>query len=428
MKIFKYIIIVVLLTITVNQNVNAQTFVKVGGQATDIAMSAKDGSVYVVNAQKNIKKYNTRTKKFLPFGAQLKNAKSVSVTKDGVVYMVNTSGEVSLDVNGRWIKVPGIKTDEVICGKNGTIAAIDDRNKMRFLKSGKWNLAPNPNYNRTISDFNQVNIITSKEQYARDSGGKFKQWKQGRWRDLNGQPNQIALDQKAEKIYAVGRNKGIYKWLKQTQKWVLLPGTRKDFVAMAVHDGKIWAVSTNKTIYYYDTRETNTGSNEENYAGTYRVTVTKLLSVDEERYYGTIGAYLDASIKSGKVPIKPLNNLPNRLYDIPRSSSLKAKRKKVTVPKFINSRTSRNVVYNYFVDINKIREFRLLGEAANNKADFSLQFNMKSWGVTGGGLFGDKGGYHSQKINIKNLELNKEYFFMNSSPEICIGFKIEKTN
>ena len=314
----------------------AQQFVKVGGQATDIAISPKDGSVYAVNASKNIKKYNTRSKKFLPYATQSKNATSVSVTKDGVVHMTSTAKDVYLASNGRWIKIPGIKTNEVNCLWDGTIMALDTGKKLRRLYASKWDLATGLNNQR--GGVNQVVGLSVNDLNVRMPDNAFKRYSRGNVYNLNGKPLKIALDHKTGIVYAVGRNKGIYKWVKSTKKWVLLPGTRNDFKDVAVHNGKIWAIATNKAIYFYDASKQSVTSNQSDFTGTYRVFINKIVSSKGSNIYGVMGVYLKTKINSGLVPIPPLHRKPNRFWDYPKSSKRTANGPGFRSDKFLNNR------------------------------------------------------------------------------------------
>ena len=109
----------------------AQQFVKVGVRASDIDINPKTGKVFVVAGKNIFTDYDSNAKRWKTFSTRPNNAKSVSVTKDGVVYITSTAGEVFIEVKGKWIKVPGVKTDEVIAAKDGRIYAIDTNKKLR---------------------------------------------------------------------------------------------------------------------------------------------------------------------------------------------------------------------------------------------------------------------------------------------------------
>jgi hypothetical protein len=230
----------------------AQQFVKMGGQATDIAINPKDGKVFVVSNKNIFTNYNTISKRWSTFSTRTNKANSVSVTRDGAVYMVSTAGEVFIEVNRRWIKVPGIKTAELIASKDGRIYAIDFSKKLRQLYRGQWNQLIGQN--RISNGLNQVIGIGPKELYARASNNAFTRFSGGKWSTQQGYPLKIALDHANGNMYAVGQNRGIYKWNKQTKRWDMLPGNRSDFKDVAVHNDAIWAIATDKSIYRYKPR------------------------------------------------------------------------------------------------------------------------------------------------------------------------------
>ncbi|WP_299364987.1 tectonin domain-containing protein [Winogradskyella sp.] len=417
----------------------AQGFVKVGGQATDIAMSPKDGSVYVVNASKNIKKYDSRSKKFLVFGKQSKNATSVAVHTNGSVYMTSTSNEVYIDVNGRWNKIPGLKTKEVDIDKQGNIRALDLSGKLKKLFQGQWkdqNLV-----NRNTSGFNQVLGKDSKTLFARFKDNKFKQFKSGKWNTLSGSPLKITIDDKTGKVYAVGRNKGIYEWKSTSNKWILLKNTRKDFKDIAVHNGKIWAIGTDKSIYYYDKNKKPTTPKD--YSGTYRVTFTKLyISMENNKrpfssieIFGTIGVYVSAETKSGNSQLMPLDNNKNRVWDVSKSNPRKTKDiQKKTINWIHQTNDNDKKLYgtrevSKEIDIGIIREFRVAGEAANESLTFDIQSDLTQKLLT----HDDPFRWRRIKFKIDDLQLGKEYFRTMSHLNglggylsAFIGFKIEK--
>ena len=89
-----------------------------------------------------------------------------------------------------------------------------------------------------------------------------------------------------------------------------LAGTRNDFVSLDVHNRKIWATATDKSIYYYDKN-----TRPKDYAGTYKITITKILMNAPEYkinkkidIYGTIGIYVESKSKSGSIKINASSN------------------------------------------------------------------------------------------------------------------------
>lgn len=414
-------LLVFIFTIGLFAHTSAQTFVKTQGAAIDVAISPKDGSVYVVGTSKNVFKYSTKTKIFRAFGKQSRNVKSIATHPNGSLYMVSTSKEVYIDVKGRWNKIPGIKTDEVDIDKNGNVRAMDLSGRLKNLFQGKWK--EQTIINKNTAGFNQIIGQDSKTLFARFKDNKFKSFKSGKWQTLNGNPLKISMDDKTGDVYAVGRNKGIYKWNKSSKKWILIKGTRKDFKDVAVHNDEIWAVANDKSIYIYN--KNKKPLEEKDYSGTYRVTFTRILGAKQKEYYGTIGVYLEAKTKSGSVSIKPKDKKTNRAWDVSKSTPLKNKREAVTFSR--KQRVDENgnvgvsdgkITNNYVLDIDKIREFTLAGEAANKDAVFDIQSNVKSIHIPSV----EVGGWRRVKIKIADLKLNYEYFTTYNH----LGFKIEK--
>jgi hypothetical protein len=429
MKILKVITLTIGLLLGSNQNINAQTFVKKQGAATDITINPKDGSVYVVGTSKNVFKYDTRSKKFKPFGKQSKNIKSITVHSNGSLYMVSTSNEVYIDVNGRWNKIPGIKTTEVDIDKNGNVRALDLSGKLKKLFQGKWK--DESLVNRNTSGFNQIIGQDSKVVYGRFKNNAFKIHKSGKWTTLNGSPLKITMDDKTGEVYAVGRNKGIYKWNSSTSKWVLLKNTRKDFKDLAVHNGKIWAVATNKAIYYYDNNKRT-----KDYSGKYKVTVTRvLLNAPEFKIgknidvYGTIGVYVESKTKSGNTKINDISNKKPRIWEVSKSKPEK--------PYF---KFKNYIEYTYWVDgksyanrafgeikINRTRSYNIQGEAANKTLTFDVQTNISQKAIPVDIEFR----WERLHVNIDEVVFGREYFIrkdatVSPANNVAIGFKIEK--
>ncbi|NRB59886.1 MAG: hypothetical protein HRU50_08140 [Winogradskyella sp.] len=419
--------------------INAQTFVKVGGKATDITMSPKDGAVYVVNASGNIKKYNSRTKKFTPHGKQSKNAKSVTVHSNGSVYITSTLDEVYIDVNGRWNKIPGIKTKEIDIDKNGNIRALDASGKLKKLFQGRWK--DQTAANKNSASFNQVIGRDSKVLYARFKDNAFKEFKNARWNNLNGKPLKITMDDKTGKVYAVGRNKGIYEWKSSTNKWVLLKNTRKDFKDVAVYNGKIWAIGTDKSIYYYDKDGTSQNNTTSNYSGTYRFTLTRILTYSPEQamiskgidVYGTIGIHLEAKDGSTTIKESPIGGKTNRIWDVSKNRPWHFDSKYWKKMRSVNAETTNGDVqsYKYYgeMEVDKIREFKIKPINSNKNYVFDIQSNITQKLVAGELKFN----FQRLKIPFIKLDLNKERFFTFKGGKypgtyIFIGYKIEKTN
>jgi len=413
----------------------AQQFVKVGGSATDIAINPKNGKVFVVSNKNVFTDYNTSSKRWRTYSSRPNNASSIAITKDGVVYMVSTAKDVFIEVKGKWIKVPGIKTNEVITTRFGKIFAIDTSKKLRQLFGGQWKLLIGQN--RNSNGLNQIVGTSSKGLHGLDGSNRFREFA-GTWKTLNGQPNKITLDQKTNRIYAVGRNKGIYSWDSRAKKWNLLKGTRKDFVDVAVHNGEIWAISANKAIYKYDPRK-----RASNYAGVYRITFTRALTRTSEQhiqksvdFFGTFGIYAKGLNATREVDIQPMDGFKNRVWDVSKSDPQNAKAFFWKgAPKYIQCfipeeglKRSFRKRYTGEFELGIIREFNVSNSVANSNLYFDLQTNIK---MKTAAFYDVDFKFQRLKMPIDEIPMNKELFFLVKAPgnllnEMFIGFKVER--
>ena len=392
----------------------AQLFEKVGGSATDIGINPRNGKVFVVSNKNVFTNYNPSSKRWSLFGERLNKAKSVSITRNGLPYMATTNGEVWFYKNGGWNPIiGGIKTYELNSGIDGSIIAMDPLKRPRILKLADWNLAYSAQ-----TRLSQVCRVNASEQYSRDINGYFQKWdaRSRSWKKLNGKPNKIAIDHKTRDIYAVGRNKGIYKWNKATNKWILLPKSQKNFVDLAVHDGIIWGVTSNKSIYKCDTRNIIT-----DYAGTYKVIITRRLRGDTPimpDFFGVAGVRLQNRKGGRLVTINPKDGLPPRFLDISKNNM--AKMRKLSRPVYkrdLISNSYRNS-FSWSYTINQVREFELSGADANENAEFKFEFNVRENGFN----VKEFGKWYAYVLPIADVKFGKEYY----SGESGICFKILK--
>ena len=404
---------------------NSQRFLEVAGTATDVTISPKDGSVYVVS-KKNAFKYNPRTKKFERFGKQSKNVLSIADNPNGSIFMVSTSNQVYVDVNGRWNLIPGIKTKKLDVDKDGTVRALDLSGKLHKLYQGKWQRRNAANKN--ASGFNQVIGQNAKVLYARVKDNSFQKFTNGKWIKLNGKPVKITMDDRTGDVYAVGRNKGIYAWHKPSQKWKLLPGTRKDLKDVAVQNGKIWALGIRGAIYTYDPKATPNGH------GTYRVTLTRILAFagemtigDNINLFGAIGAHVQAKTGSFQHKLKPLEG-SNRMFDHKKDYPAAVSPVKKGHLDYQNPGEywmSEN--YNGSLTIRESRDFLIEEHMDLNSVVFDIQANISQKRPIDMPF-----GWHRKKVSLVNLVPGKEYFFSFSESAgmgrtgITIGFTIER--
>lgn len=397
-------------------NVKAQSFVKVQGAATDIAISPKDGSVYVVGTSKNVFKYNFNSKRFAPFGPQTKDVARIAVSNLNQIFAskINASIECS-NGSSSWTKLSAFSND-VATDNNGMLwVSMKNRGGDIQTYDNAWKRPL-----KAIVNVSKVAPVNQNTAWVIMNDKSIQKHENNRWNNMPGAALDIAVDTKTKEVYVIGTSKRIFKWNNTSKKWLPLAGTRTDFESLDAHDGKIWAVATDKSIYEYTTNQNSIQSNLNNanidYSGIYRIHIIKLISTKgNDEFFGTAGVYLEANTKSGAVKINPQNNEANRYLDIPRNNISKVRRDKTIVD---------NITYDYSMKIDRKREFKLLGEAANESAVFDFQFNIKKYGLTGAGLFGDYGEWNRQKINVKDVEFGKNMY--HTTTYYTIVFKIDK--
>ncbi|MDC7996686.1 tectonin domain-containing protein [Gilvibacter sediminis] len=403
-----------------------QRFELMNGFAKDIAISSKDGSIYMINRAGKVHKYNAAAQKFEPFGSQTKAALSIAVDPNGIVYMVSTNKDVHIDVNGRWNFIPGIKTTEVHIDKKGNIRALDSNGNLRKLFQGKWTMQSL--VNRNTSGFNQVLGQDSKTLFARFKDNAFKQFKGGQWINLNGKPLKIAFDEATNTVYAVGRNKGIYRWNASAQKWNLLQGTRKDLMDVAVHKGQIWAIGNMGDIYKYNPKA------QQMTHGKYRVSITKIWAMAGEmtigeniRLYGTMGFRVNAKGSSGPMVLGPINGTP-RMFDHNRDYPVAISPVPYSDFEYKNpGEIYELVLYNGEYKVQASRDFLFTKDLDLSSIVFDFQVDMSQKRLVDMSF-----DWTRKQVRLENLIPNKEYYVSFSKvagigrTNVTIGFKIEK--
>lgn len=415
-------------------NLVAQKFTKVKGKATDIAISPKDGSIYIVGTSKNVFKYDTGAKKFKSFGEQTKNVRNINITKRKM-YMISLQNTVHKNNNGFWEEIPGIKAKSLLISSNVGVLNLKNELYNAFrTRSG--------NVIKTIWISNGINNLSKKNKqiiqgndktyYLRANDNSFQKYvastnrrkKVGKLTNLRGKPLYITVDKVKNTIYAVGRNRGIYKWNVTKQDWSFLDGTKNNFKRIAVNNGEIWGITTDNSIYYYDKDKAKKDTDYKKYSGTYKVTYEDIYTSKDAKLYGNIGVYLEAKTKSGNITIKPLDNKRNRMWEVVKESPQLANKSGRRITEFLSYKgiEKRTDQWQASIEIDKVREFKLIGEAANKDATFDFQIHVKKEVLLGR----DFGGWERVKLKISDLVLNKKYFFYHIGTDTAISFKIEK--
>lgn len=159
--------------------------------------------------------------------------------------------------------------------------------------------------------------------------------------------------------------------------------------------------------------------------GTYRITFTRIFNgMAYNGFYGAMGVYLNGRILSGDVTIRPQDGKPNRVVDIPKSEMVDHRKlpRPVRHTNYINlspQMKPEHVDFTHAYTVDRIREFKVLGEAANEHAVFDFQSNLgtekmkmevKNW--------------RRVKLRVSEIELGKKYMVFTDGGWAC--FLIEK--
>lgn len=174
-------------------------------------------------------------------------------------------------------------------------------------------------------------------------------------------------------------------------------------------------------------------SNKNNFEGRYRVTITKLytrilenhlLGIFDEtaEIYGTIGIRIRGEGKSGTVDIRSIGEKKTRIFDVGKNNPTDLKQKEK-----IKVKDPTGNVFTSFgaLEIDKIREFSIKGEVANEKLIVNIQSNISESNT----ISDTKFGWKQRSLYLKDFQLGKEYLLVNDKNVkfgIAIGFKLEK--
>ncbi|MEO0899075.1 MAG: hypothetical protein AAFY71_21870 [Bacteroidota bacterium] len=434
----------------------SQSFTKVTGSANDVAINPKDGKVFVIDKNKNLFVYNPSRKAFENKGGRSTPLSNISISRSGIVHAAasNKTGKELKSVNGRSVwSNKGSNISYIACGRDGSLFGVNVYTSSPVRYSNGWRpFSIDPKYKGKVK---RMVVFAPTYMIYLLKDNSIVRYIKGKYTVMPGKATDIAIDFANANLYIIDLGKRIRKWDVSSKQWKLLPGTRRDFVSLDAGKGKIWATTTNKSIYRYNpaggTISATKAPDTRNYTGTYRVTFTRMMGLSQEDrwkhdFYGTIGVYLKGKIQSGGASLDPLGNKPNRVVDLPKNYPTKRRKlsrvvrgtnfeylfgpqqtaKKgpsllLPVPvRPINASTSWDLAY----PIEKSREFRLVGEAANGEATFDIQMNIKNklWN-------GEEGKWERVKLKVKDLKLGKEYMYITRSQGSAnrgICFKVEK--
>lgn len=447
----------------------AQSFIKKPGKAIDITINPKDGKAYIVDPYNNISVYDSKSNKFNPFANQTAVVKEVAFDNKGKNYIITTSDQLCERKNDSWIPLGPGKYKSLSIDKNNHPWAISTKyNTLQQYYLGTWRAMPK----LPAKNCSSAAAISDDYCYIIKPNKTISHFGVSTWFSRSGKAIDITVDLKTKEVYIIDDSKKILKWRKDRRKWEQLNNTRSDFKKLAVYDGKIWAITQSNNVYSYDykiatnTTETTqttqmspttistkkafkkpiqlnqpsgmTKMTKNDYAGTYRFELTRILTYAPEQemvkkaidIYGTMGIYLEAKNKNDKIKINPRNGKKNRMLDLPKNNPQKITSKYWKRPRTVEVITNgkkRN--YKYFGEhtVDRIRVFKVSNDFANGDLTFDFQTNMSQKLLAGELNFGWK----RTKINIKEVDLGKERFFMvkgGSYPgtHLYIGYKITK--
>ncbi|MEM7513139.1 MAG: tectonin domain-containing protein, partial [Bacteroidota bacterium] len=338
-----------------------------------------------------------------------------------------------------WMRlINGGPVKQLTTGMDGEIYGISlTGDRVMRMKRGRWETVSH------IPPLNNVKKIAVHNYYyllAIKKDNSIYEYRNRKWNKLDGSAVDITYDKRKSIHYIVENSRRIFKWDATTRKWKVLAGTRNDFAVVAAHDGQIWGTTVEHEIYEYTNRE-NTAFNPRppldftNYAGTYRVTVTRILGLNwpGHAFNGRIAVYMTAKggTPSGSVSqnIRPLNRRSNVILEEYSRSLTRRPISPEDPQNFIYISSSgpeepfSNSPYEYaytLYDMTGLREFKLEGQNANANAELSFQFQLKT-------PSSNSGKEEEVILKVREIKFNEEYFFVgDESWNTGICFKIEK--
>ena len=447
-----FINILYLVLFTVVYSVNAQTLAKVNQKAIDIAITPNSvGSVYIIDEDRIIRKFNNKTSKFDKVNCpQPRTFKKVETDFRGNLYTVDIGGYVHQLVNNRWVKRLGVRTNDIFIDAAGNKTVIDLQNNLYVLSAeNEW--IKNNETNGHNANPKHIISLTSAEYFMTTRSNRVKRFWLYSWSDLSGKLLFITSDKKNKEVYGIGMSRRVFKWDKKAKKWDVVKNTDKNLKTIAVRNKMIWGIDTKNQVYrpvysivkpktqnkpttqnkltLLDNRASTqtvstTRSNQftrvnsaDDISGKYRIHILKLVTNKKDnKYFGTAGLFLEAKTKSGNLKIRPLNGSKDRYLDISKTTPKRVKYDKTTV---------NNKTYNYSIDIDKIREFNLIGDVANKNATFDFQYNIKKYGGPVGFNQHD-GGWIREKIKVNTIKSGEKAIFSGGIYDIV--YTITKTN
>ncbi|GAB1858215.1 hypothetical protein MHTCC0001_30520 [Flavobacteriaceae bacterium MHTCC 0001] len=232
--------------------IQAQTFNKTDGYATDIAIN-NDGDIYAVGISKQIFKYNFREGKFKVYATANRSAKAIAAS---------TTLNYVLDTNGKLYKIFNSNTKSMVPSRSGTYIDVCSDKANSLFSIDKTGLVAKHgtriHNNKRYSYYKQlplgkenkkVSIKHTDHFFVIKNNNTIYEYNKGRPRKLPGAATDIAYDHVQQKLYVLGVSKRIFVWNPRRNNWDLVKNTRNDFKSIAVHNGKLWGTTTRNEIY-----------------------------------------------------------------------------------------------------------------------------------------------------------------------------------
>lgn len=449
----------------------AQTFqLKQGiGLATDIAINPNDGNLYIVGVSKNVLKYDQTKKSIKSYGPKSNNVKEIDFSNNGQVFMLSTGKQLHQLKNNQWKKLGSGKYNSFCVDSKNHPWVVTSSKKLTQYYLGTWKSIP------SLPARNVTKVVAYSDNlcYVIKSDKSISMFSNGTWVKLPGKVVDIAFDKKNNEVYSIQHPNRVFKFNRQSRKWVALKGGYGNFTKIAVHDGEIWAVNKNKKILHYNpstaivspppkakilnntslsTRTTSNSSmskmssnssstsripannssrnnrtnnnsstatsQKKNYAGTYRFMLTKILTFSPEQsainksidIYGTMGIYVTSKNSVDNVKLTPLNNQRNRMLDIPKGNTVEIKPIHHKNPKKVKVlEDDGNSNFYTYYGEYEVDRIREF-KVSSAFANNQIIFDLQT-NMTQKLLAGELNfGWKRRMINIDDIELGKEIF------------------
>ena len=409
--------------------INAQTFKKAKGGATDVSIS-ESGEVFVVGTSKQIFKYHFNIEDFKLYSVANRKAKTIAAAKANNVWLLTTDGRIHITYTKNKIQAMGsLALRDIYVGKNNALWGIDTKGAIK-KKDGSWKP-----FLMAGTDNKKVAVNNTTGVFAIKNNNSIWSYVKGREpRKFPGEATDIAYDHVQKKLYVLSKStKRMMVWNPSRNRWDAVKNTRRDFKSIAAHNGQLWGTTTQNAIYTTATIKNTEKPVARDFSGRYRVTVTYLYSnvwsgnsitSYQADIFGTIGVRAYGKGKSGKVEIRALNNKAPRLWNASRNNP-----RSMQDYNLANCSPSLPFKYSNRYEIDKIREFNIQGELANSELSFNVQMNLAKKG-----LIDEEFPWQSKTLKIKDIKIGKEYAVESKSPNdkesyprrLAVVFKIDK--